>query len=293
MTFGTFSTGYKGQAYDLVSTFSAAIAAQMPVKPETAKNYEIGFKSSLLDRRVYFNATVFRADYKGFQTSVTSFLPDGTFLTFLNSVGQLRTQGVELDAVARVTSNFRLNGAFAYTDATVIDFPNGPCNNAQPATADLPLQPAGYVGKPGECYRTPTTNGRVQNLAGKRLNNTPKFKFNIGGQYDIALPGMPFKGFVGATYRWQDDVNFSLSQDPRTIQKAYGVVDLKLGITDLKDRYKVSVFANNLFDKRYAQGIGNGTSGYSNPAIPTAQGRTWFPGRDAFRYFGARLDVNF
>lgn len=293
MTFGTFSTGYKGQAYDLVSTFSAAIAAQMPVKPETAKNYEIGFKSSLLDRRVYFNATVFRADYKGFQTSVTSFLPDGTFLTFLNSVGQLRTQGVELDAVARVTSNFRLNGAFAYTDATVIDFPNGPCNNAQPATADLPLQPAGYVGKPGECYRTPTTNGRVQNLAGKRLNNTPKFKFNIGGQYDIALPGMPFKGFVGATYRWQDDVNFSLSQDPRTIQKAYSVVDLKLGITDLKDRYKVSVFANNLFDKRYAQGIGNGTSGYSNPAIPTAQGRTWFPGRDAFRYFGARLDVNF
>jgi iron complex outermembrane receptor protein len=293
MTFGTFSTGYKGQAYDLVSTFSAAIAAQMPVKPETAKNYEIGFKSSLLDRRVYFNATVFRADYKGFQTSVTSFLPDGTFLTFLNSVGQLRTQGVELDAVARVTSNFRLNGAFAYTDATVIDFPNGPCNNAQPATADLPLQPAGYVGKPGECYRTPTTNGRVQNLAGKRLNNTPKFKFNIGGQYDIELPGMPFKGFVGATYRWQDDVNFSLSQDPRTIQKAYSVVDLKLGITDLKDRYKVSVFANNLLDKRYAQGIGNGTSGYSNPAIPTALGKTWFPGRDAFRYFGARLDVNF
>jgi len=293
MTFATFSTGYKGQAYDLVSTFDARIAAQMPVRPETAKNYELGFKSSLLDRRVYFNATVFRADYKGFQTSVTSFLPDGTFLTFLNSVGQLRTQGVELDGVARLTSNLRINGAFAYTDAKVVDFPNGPCNNSQPATADLPLKPAGYVGAPGECYRTATTNGRVQNLAGKRLNNTPKFKFNIGGQYDIDLPGMPFKGFVGATYRWQDDVNFSLSQDPRTIQKAYSVVDLKLGITDLKDRYKVSVFANNLFDKRYAQGIGNGTSGYSNPAIPTALGRTWLPGRDAFRYFGARLDVNF
>ena len=293
MTFATYSTGYKGQAYDLVSTFDARIAAQMPVPPETAKNYELGFKSSLLNRRVYFNATVFRADYKGFQTSVTSFLPDGTFLTFLNSVGQLRTQGVELDAVARITPNFRLNGAFAYTDATVVDFKNGPCNNSQPATADLPLQPAGYVGAPGECYRTPTTNGRVQNLAGKRLNNTPKFKFNIGGQYDIPLPGMPFKAFVGGTFRWQDDVNFSLSQDPRTVQKAYGIVDLTLGVNALSDRYKVTVFANNLFDKRYAQGLGNGTSGYSNPAIPTALGRTWFPGRDAFRYVGARLDVNF
>ena len=290
MTYATYSTGYKGQAYDLVSTFNAAIAAQMPVPPETAKNYELGFKSSLFDRRVYFNATVFRADYHGFQTSVTSFLPDGTFLTFLNSVGMLRTQGVELDGVARLTKNFRLNGAFAYTDATVQDFPNGPCYSGQATTVSTDIA---FVGAPGECYSTPRTNGRVQNLHGKRLNNVPKFKFNIGGQYDIDLPGMPFKAFVGANVRWQDDINFSLSQDPRTIQKAYGITDLTLGINDIQGRYKVTAFANNLFDKRYAQGLGNGTSGYSNPAIPTAVGRTWFPGRDAFRYFGARLDVNF
>jgi hypothetical protein len=40
-------------------------------------------------------------------------------------------------------------------------------------------------------------------------------------------------------------------------------------------------------------GLGSGRSGYSNPAIPTARGKTWFPGRDAFRYFGAGLDVTF
>jgi iron complex outermembrane receptor protein len=70
----------------------------------------------------------------------------------------------------------------------------------------------------------------VQNLHGKRLNNTPKYKFSLGGQYDIDLPDMPFKGFVGATVRWQDDVNFALSQDPRTVQKAYSVADLTVGI---------------------------------------------------------------
>lgn len=291
MTFATYSTGYKGQAYDLVSTFDARIAAQMPVPPETAKNYELGFKSSLLDRRVYFNATLFNADYYGFQTSVTSFLPDGTFLTFLNSVGHLRTRGLELDAVARITSNFRLNGAFAYTDATVIDFPNGPCYSGQPTVVSA--DPA-FVGAPGVCYNTPRTNGRVQNLHGKRLNNVPEYKFSVGGQYDIDLPdNVPFKGFIAATLRWQDDINFGLSQDPRTIQKAYSITDLSAGITDRDGKYKLTAFANNLFDKRYAQGLGNGTSGYSNPAIPTAQGKTWFPGRDAFRYFGARLDVNF
>ena len=307
MTFATYSTGYKGQAYDLVSTFDAKIAAQMPVPPETAKNYELGFKSSLLDRRVYFNATVFRADYHGFQTSVTSTLPDGTFLTFLNSVGHLRTQGLELDGVVRITSNFRLNGAFAYTDATVVDFPNGPCYTGQATTAAA----AGaytFVGAPGTCYTRPTktpptptnpnpadgVSGRLQNLHGRPLNNLPKYKFSVGGQYDIDLPqNVPFKGFIGVNVRWQDDINFSLSQDPRTIQKAYSITDLNVGIADRDGKYKLTAFATNLFDKRYAQGLGNGTSGYSNPAIPTALGKTWFPGRDAFRYFGARLDVNF
>jgi iron complex outermembrane receptor protein len=165
MTFATYSTGYKGQAYDLVSTFDAKIAAQMPVPPETAKNYELGFKSSLLDRRIYFNATLFNADYHGFQTSVTSFLPDGTFLTFLNSVGHLRTRGLELDGVARITSNFRLNGAFAYTDATVIDFPNGPCYTGQPTLAGSPL-PVGFSGRAGNLLHhfsrswAPTDRGR-------------------------------------------------------------------------------------------------------------------------------------
>ena len=300
MTFATYSTGYKGQAYDLVSTFDAKIAANMPVPPETAKNYELGFKSSLLDRRVYFNAALFRADYHGFQTSVTSFLPDGTFLTFLNSVGHLRTRGLELDGVARITSNFRLNGAFAYTDATVINFPNGPCNSSQPTP---PARAAGdttpvVAPAPGICYRD-ATNSSVQNLAGKRLNNVPKYKVSIGGQYDIDLPqSVPFKAFIGGNVRWQDDVNFSLSQDPRTIQKAYAITDLTVGIADRGGKYKLSAFANNLFDKRYAQGLGNGTSGYNYVApIPVgttpAKGKTWFPGRDAFRYFGARLDVNF
>ncbi|MDB6104169.1 MAG: TonB-dependent receptor, partial [Gammaproteobacteria bacterium] len=127
MTFATYSTGYKGQAYDLVSTFNARTAAQMPVPHETARNYEVGLKSSLFDRRMYFDLTLFHTDFYGFQTSVTSFLPDGTFLTFLNSVGHLRTQGVEVDATAKVTANFQLNGSFAYTDATVASFPNGPC----------------------------------------------------------------------------------------------------------------------------------------------------------------------
>jgi iron complex outermembrane receptor protein len=280
MTFATYSTGYKGQAYDLVSTFTARTAAEMPVPHETAKNYEVGLKSSLFERRMYFDLTLFHTDFYGFQTSVTSFLPDGTFLTFLNSVGHLRTQGVEVDATAKVTANLQLNGSFAYTDATVASFPNGPCYAGQTLAQG--------------CYLD-ATNSRVQDLRGKRLNNVPKYKLNIGGEYDQPLGSLPFAAFASVAYRWQDDVNFSLSQDPRTVQKAYGIADFSIGINDNNDHYKVTAFVDNAFDKRYANTIADTTSGFNSGlnGVPGAVGSTWRPPRDAFRYFGARFDVKF
>ncbi len=281
MAYAAFSTGYKGQAYDLVSTFNAAEAAAGPVKPETAKNYEIGFKNSLFNHRLLFNTTFFWTDYKGFQTSVQSFLPDGTYLTFLNSIGKLRTRGVEVDMIARPTSRLKLNASGAYDDAKVIDFPFGPCFGGQTVAQ-------GCVPDP----RVTVNPSKVQNLDGKRLNNAPKFKFNVGGEYDFPLGGSPYGGFVTLDYRWQSKINFSLSQDPRTVEKAYGVLDASVGGTAADGRYRLTIFVKNLLDKHYAVGLGNTTSGFSAPGV-TAFGSNWQPARDSFRYAGVRLDVGF
>jgi iron complex outermembrane receptor protein len=75
------------------------------------------------------------------------------------------------------------------------------------------------------------------------------------------------------------------------VQKAYGTADFSLGVNDDQGRYKVTAFVNNAFDKRYAQGIGNTTSGFSG--VPGALGSTWTLPRAAFRYVGARVDVSF
>jgi iron complex outermembrane receptor protein len=281
MFYATFSTGYKGQAYDLVSTFNAAEAAAGPVKPETAKNYEIGSKNSLFDHRLIFNTTLFWTDYKGFQTSVQSFLPDGTYLTFLNSIGRLRTRGVEVDMIARPTRRLQLNASGAYDDAKIIDFPFGPCFGGQTAAQ-------GCVPDP----RTTVNPNKIQNLDGKRLNNAPAFKFNVGSEYDFPVGASPLGGFVTVNYRWQSDINFSLNQDPITVEKAYGVLDASVGATADKGRYKLTVFVNNLLDKHYAVGLGNTTSGFSAPGV-VAAGTNWQPARDSFRYAGVRLDAGF
>jgi len=276
LAFATYSTGYKGQAYDLISPFNARYASAMPVKSERANNIELGLKTTLFDRRLYLNVTAFRAEFKGFQTSVTASLPDGTFLSSLNSIGKLRTQGIEVDALARVTQNLTLNAAAAYIDAKVVDFPNGPCYPGQTVALG--------------CY-VDGTGSSVQNLAGAPLNNTPRFKFNIGGEYKAALGGN-LDGFVNFAYRHQSAINFSLSQDARTIQPAYGILDLGIALGDRNGRYKVSLNANNVFDTAYAINLFNGTGGFSAPGV-TAVGKSWQPARDAFRYLSVRFDARF
>ena len=267
MSFATWSTGYKGQAYDLVSTFNAKEAAQMPVPHETARNFEVGLKSSLLDQRVYFDVTLFDADYYGFQTSITGVLPDGTFLTYLQSIGHLRTRGVEMDGAAKVTRNFTLNASLAATDATIVNFPGAPCYG--------PTVPYCLNGKP--------------------LDNVPKVKFNLGGEYDQPLPGMPFGAFATFAYRHQSAVNFALNEDPHEVQPQYGIANFSLGINDNSDRYKASVFVNNAFDKHYAVSIADTTSGFKDAGGSSTgtAGTAWTMPRDEFRYFGARVDVTF
>jgi iron complex outermembrane receptor protein len=143
------------------------------------------------------------------------------------------------------------------------------------------------------CY-VDNTNSRVQNLAGKPLNNVPKAKGNIGGEYDQPLPGLPFGAFAGFALRYQSAVNFTLSQDPRTIQGGYAGADFSLGLNDNNDHYKVTLFVNNAFDKHYAVGLTDGTAGFSAAGGTAAGvGNSWTLPRDAFRYWGGRVDVQF
>jgi iron complex outermembrane receptor protein len=292
MVYGMASTGHKGVAYDLTSGFTSATAKLPAVKPETARSYEIGLKQSLLDNRAMFSAALFRTNFKNFQQSSSFFDADGTYRTGLNSIGGLRTQGVEVEGSIRVTRELQLNGSFAYTEATVQSFENGPCYNVLNATG------TGTVPGPG-CANSPKYNNtNVQNLAGKTLPNAPKIKVNLGGQYDVVLPSQSFNGFVAATTRYQSRTQFSLSQDPMTVQGAYSITNLSVGVKDKQDRYKFTFLVNNLFDKRYAAGLNNGyaNSNWSSkaPNAPLVVNTTeWLPPRDFQRYFGARLDMTF
>ncbi len=271
MAYASYSTGYKGQGYDISTGFTAA-RARVPVRPETSDAYELGLKSRFLDNRFQLNVAAFWTDFKDFQAQSGVQLPDQTIQLQLNNVGKVRTRGIEAEWQARPTETLTFDGGASFTDAKIREYPNAQCYTGQTvAQGCLPV--AG------------STTG-FQNLAGQRLGNAPRWKFNVGGNYDVLLPQLPFDGFVQGDISYQSSVKFDFS-NPALVQSGYAVVNGSIGI-DQKDRggLRVALFVNNLFDKHYASALGIASGGTAGLVAQTFS-------RNARRYAGVRARFRF
>ncbi|HEY5800738.1 MAG TPA: hypothetical protein VIT92_10985, partial [Burkholderiaceae bacterium] len=136
----------------------------------------------------------------------------------------------------------------------------------------------------------------VQTLSGGFFPGTPKDKINLGSNYDLQLPSMPFNAFINGNVRYQSDYQTNINNDPRSVNQAYTIADLGFGIRAKDDRYRVSFRVNNLFDKFYIPNANASGPSYragptsTSPAITT---NSWVPPRDVFRYFSVKLDVKY
>ncbi len=281
MAFATYARGYKGQAFDLTSSFTTPTnPARNPVRPETSNSYELGMKGSFLDRRARLSLTGFLTDYNDFQAQSQVAEFGGSL--FLANVGKLRTKGVEAEGSWLATDNLTLNGSIAYVDAVIRSFPNAECYFGQTAAQGCTPRPTG---------------GRAQDLAGHRLANSPEWKFNVGADLELPLGDLPFTSTVNVNYAWQSDVNFDLRGNPNTVQDSYGITNVSIAFEDKAEgRYRLTLFARNLFDKHYFASVNDLTNGlsanpYPNPsAVIDLRGRR---ARDASRYLGGRFTVKY
>ncbi len=276
MFFATYSIGYKGQGYDISSSFNQA-TSDNPVGSEDSDSFELGMKATFFDGRLQFNPTIFYAKYDDFQAQQARVVGNVVELGITN-VGKLETKGVVIDFQALLSENFRIVGGLAWVDAEIDEFSGADCWPGQTAGCNEILDSMGMG-----------TGRNAQDLSGEDLNNSPDLKFTLSAEYTIPAGDLPFEFFVNASYQWQDDVNFSLLADPGAEQEAYGVLNLSVGLVERQEsRYKATLFVNNLLDEEYAQGIGNagGLWGGSPVYIHT------YP-REASQYVGLRVGVNF
>lgn len=290
MGYVSASTGYKGQAYDITSSLSALTAAQQPVKPETARSYEIGMKGNFFANRLTVAATAFHSRFKDYQQNSGSYIPDTLiYQTRLNSLPGVQTKGLELDVNALVTSNLLVNAFFAYTDATIIEFKNAQCYQV-PDSSNGGFN-AGCILK-NPLYGNQNTN----DVSGGRMPWAPRRKASVNAKYDIRLPQRSFDAFVTGTVNYASDMVTNLDQNPVNYVQPTTYLNAGFGFRDKAGRGALTFRINNLLDRHYmsnrsVQLANFNASGVNPPATVTTT--TWTPLRNAFRSISARFDMKF
>ncbi|HJQ15950.1 MAG TPA: TonB-dependent receptor [Allosphingosinicella sp.] len=107
LTYAKFSTGY----------ISGGSVAGVAFAAETAKSWEAGIKSELLDRRLRVNLTGFYVKYGNLQQGVPGDLANRPDLALaMINYGNAKAKGFEAEATAVPIDGLTLYGAVAYTD---------------------------------------------------------------------------------------------------------------------------------------------------------------------------------
>ncbi|HTO40220.1 MAG TPA: TonB-dependent receptor [Rhizomicrobium sp.] len=226
-TYASVARGFKpgGMTMTRISNVN-----DLQFKPESNLNYEVGFKSVLLDRRVQLNLAAFYTIYNDFQT--TAF--DGTrYLT--TNAPEFITRGIELESEFHPLQGLALTLAGSFVDAHYTDFPNGQC-----------------TGVVGPC-----------NLNGKRLNGSARWNLNAGLSYTVEV-AEDWSAFTRFDYAWKSDVYSAQDLNPNSVSKAHGVMNARVGVTS-NFGLTAEIFAKNLFDAEYttfSYGLPFGSGGF-------------------------------
>jgi iron complex outermembrane receptor protein len=234
----TYSEGFKSGAGE------NAAGSRTIVGPENINNHEVGLKSSWLDRRLAVNISGFSYKLYGLQTSKTINDPVAGFVTRFENAAAISAKGFEIETFAQITDNLRLSTSLSYLDSKFDDF----------TTAD-PLDPRNVSTPPNLPAYDPVTNPTgfspiIIQLAGNPTRNSPKWAWNIHGEYDIPGLMLPHEGTLTLAGDVSYRANTYFTEFHRLLEgsKAYTMVDASLTYTSGDNRMTASVWGKNLGD---------------------------------------------
>ena len=276
--YGTYSTGWKGRAYLNTGNLSAEEAdpetTPFPLEPETVTNIEFGTRSLFLDGRLQLNATIYRADFEDFQERVRFEDEDEDIVSTLRSIPSVLSEGFEVESAWQATENLRLNLAVSYNETTY-DVPRGLIYGSCPDV---------YSGT-DKCVVI--GNNELIDLSGKPRPNAPEWQYVLAGRWRFDIGGSGWNGALGFSYKYTDESQKGLDQDPLRALDAQDVLNANLVLISPEGRYKWNLFVKNALDDRLI------TARNYNPANNFG-GRTieTLP-RNYQRFWGLSLNIGF
>jgi iron complex outermembrane recepter protein len=201
------------------------------LRAETVWSYEAGGKMSGLDGRLQIDGSVYYYDYRNFQTS--SRTPDSPIAVTVDS-GSASSYGFEGVVTARPTDWASLFVTYGYVHSSFDD---------------------------------EDSNGNAQVLAGNTFRLNPRHVVSVAANLEQPLDGLNMIAFVTPSWTWKSRIFFEETNLPEISQGAYGVASLRLGVKSDDERWTVSLFAENIFDRNYIIDAGNTGGAFGLPTF--------------------------
>ncbi len=210
-TFLRYSTGYRPGGPQTNS--NPPPGTPTTFKPDTVGNLELGVKGTALDRRLSFDASVYRIDWKDVQLNG---LVGGTLL--LANAGKARVNGFEAQMAYQLQGNVLIGANFGFNDAKL---------------TDIGTATAAFLGA----------------AAGDRLPGSPRVTAAAFGDWSFPVSG-DITGSLGATLRYQGSKPSSFpgsALNPSFMMPSYTMLDLRAAIE--WSRYTLRLRLDNATDK--------------------------------------------
>ncbi len=217
--------------------------------PDKVKNYEVGGKFALFDRRLQVNLAAYRIDWSNIQ--ITVFDQNISNQTFTTNLLDARIKGIEGDITWRATRELTLNSAFSYNDSETTAFRRN-TRVLRPLGGPLALSPRFQFNvrlaweKELASGLRPFANARFQHV-GDSISDVID---NVDIRYQSSNPTLGYAAAIPVTYNGvlvrPGDVIAPLPVSQPLA--SYSLLGGSFGVA--RDGWRIEVYGDNLTDAR-------------------------------------------
>ncbi len=219
LTYVTHRRGYRAGGQQLRANRPSET---VPFAPEVVRDYEIGFKSDFLDRRVRLNVAAYRSDYQDIQRLLAPPCPppnQGVVCSGIANAAEAKVNGVEIEASFHPVDWFDASAFYSLADAE---------------------------------YETFVTPQGVD-LSSKAFSGVPRTTY--GFTAGINIPGGNGVGNFRISLSYFHQSSVTLSDDNDDAVPAYGLLNLGAQWNNvLGQPIDLRLYVNNLTNEDYAPG---------------------------------------
>ena len=234
--YATYTRGFRAGG---INASSLPVGVRQTFDPEYSNNYEIGYKSYLLNKKLSIGASAFLIQWKDLQF----YNLVAPFTYARENVGNAQSAGIEIEVSALPVKGLQLDGSFGFN-------------------------PTEYKGFDLKRVNFGTGVESTTAIGGNKLSNAPTHTLFLGAQYEYSI-NQKLKAIVRGEIRnlgkQYTDIQNQIEQP------SYTLLNSKIGLT--YGKYSLFIWGQNLTNERYLA-YGNPDSSFGRQSR-MAQPRTF------------------